>query len=233
MRRGLTPVCPQFQQPYRPEAEGRLALPKHECGLDVIALGGSLREAHHRRLPEMHQELRGRRMLLAPRTGPPLLERYDALVALSLADPLRLPQIAHAQGRILLALDGWQPDVGHEVLWGLRDCLSAEVLLARRLLSATQDALADLMDSVRQALGVPMVGVISDGHPALRGAVDKALPEVPHHLCHLHSLREAATSVSEADRHAKKALQKRVRGGRPIARQLAKRTAPEAEGRRG
>ena len=172
-------------------------------------------------------------MLLAPRTGPPLLERYDALVALSLADPLRLPQIAHAQGRILLALDGWQPDVGHEVLWGLRDGLSAEVLLARRLLSATQDALADLMDSVRQALGVPMVGVISDGHPALRGAVDKALPEVPHHLCHLHSLREAATSVSEADRHAKKALQKRVRGGRPMARQLAKRTAPEAEGRRG
>jgi hypothetical protein len=65
----------------------------------------------------MHQELRSRRMLIAPRTVQHLLERYDALVALSLTDPLRLQQITHAQGRIILALDGLQPDVGHEVLW--------------------------------------------------------------------------------------------------------------------
>ncbi len=38
------------------------------------------------------------------------------------------------QGQIILALDGLQPDVGHEVLWVLRDCLSGEVLLARSLL---------------------------------------------------------------------------------------------------
>jgi hypothetical protein len=40
-----------------------------------------------------------------------------------------------------LALDGLQPDVGHEVLWVLRDCLSGAVLLARSLLSATQPGL--------------------------------------------------------------------------------------------
>ena len=42
----ITPACPQFHQPYRPEAAGRLALPKHEFGLDIIALIGSLRHAH-------------------------------------------------------------------------------------------------------------------------------------------------------------------------------------------
>jgi hypothetical protein len=36
---------------------------------------------------------------------------------------------------VVLALDGLQPDVGHEVLWVVRDCLSGEVLLARSLLS--------------------------------------------------------------------------------------------------
>jgi len=162
-----------------------------------------------------------------------LLERYDALVALSLTDPLRLQQITHAQGRIILALDGLQPDVGHAVLWVLRDCLSAEILLARRLRSATQDDLADLIDFVRQALGVPIVGVIADGQPSLRGAVEKALPDVPPQLCHYHSLREAAKSIYEADRHAKKELKKRVRGVRPIARQMEKRTDPEAEVMRG
>jgi hypothetical protein len=48
IRRCLSPACPQFQQPYRPEEEGRLALPKHEFGLDVITLIGTLRYAQHR-----------------------------------------------------------------------------------------------------------------------------------------------------------------------------------------
>jgi hypothetical protein len=43
IRRCTNPVCPQFARPYRPEEEGRLALPKHEFGLDVIALVGTLR----------------------------------------------------------------------------------------------------------------------------------------------------------------------------------------------
>jgi hypothetical protein len=233
IRRCLTPTCPRFQHPYRPEAEGRLALPKHEFGLDVIALVGTLRHAQHRSVPEIHQELAQRRIAIAPRTVLHLLERYDELVALSLADPLRLQQVTQVHGRVILALDGLQPDVGHEVLWVLRDCLAAEVLLARSLLSATQDDLADLIREVKQALGVPIVGVISDGQSSIRGAVAKALPDIPHQLCHFHYLREAAKPVYEADRHAKKELKKRVRGVRPIERQLDKRTEPAAEVMRG
>ena len=37
IRRCLNRFHPQFRRPYRPEAEGRLALPKDEFGLDVIA----------------------------------------------------------------------------------------------------------------------------------------------------------------------------------------------------
>jgi len=46
-------------------------------------------------------------------------------------------QALSRQGRVILAIDGLQPDVGHEVLWVLRDCLSGEVLLAGSLLSST------------------------------------------------------------------------------------------------
>lgn len=62
-----------------------------------------------------------------------------------------------------LAIDGLQPDVGHEVLWVLRDCLSGEVLLARSLLSACEVELASLLREVQQALDVPIREVISDG----------------------------------------------------------------------
>jgi hypothetical protein len=233
IRRCINAACPQFQRPYRPEAEGRLALPKHEFGLDVIHLVGTLRYTQHRSLPEIHQELVRRRVAIAPRTVQHLLERYDELVALSVAKPHRLQQITKAHGRVILALDGLQPDVGHEVLWVLRDCLSTEVLLARSLLSATQEDLAALLQTVKKALTVPIVGVVSDGQRSIRCAVAQALPEVPHQLCHFHYLHEAAKPVYEADRHAKKELKKRVRGVRPIERQLAKRTDPEAEVIRG
>jgi hypothetical protein len=45
IRHCIPAACPQFRHPYRPEAEGRLALPKHEFGLDIIALVGTLRYA--------------------------------------------------------------------------------------------------------------------------------------------------------------------------------------------
>ena len=134
---------------------------------------------------------------------------------------------------MILALDGLQPDVGHEVLWVVRDCLSGEVLLARSLLSACEVDLANLLREVRQVIDVPIRGVISDGQHSIRKAVQAAFPDVPHQLCHFHSLREAAKPVYEADRHAKKELKKQLRGIRPIERGVEKRKDEEAEAIRG
>ena len=233
IRRCLNTACPQCRQPYRPEAEGRLALSKHAVGLDGMAFVAQQRYGPHRSVPAISQALIERRVDVAPRTVPNLLERYDALVALSLQAPLRLQRLTKARGRVILARDGLQPDVGHEVLWLLRAWLAGEVRLARRLLAATQDDLATLLREVKQALQVPIIGGITDGQPSIRAAVAHALPAVPHHWCHFPYLREAAKPIYEADRHAKKPLQKRGRGLRPIARTLEGRTAPAAEVMRG
>ena len=189
VRRCRDPDCPRCGRSVRPEAEGRIALPKHEYGLDVIATIGSLRYAQHRSVPEIHAELTRRGVVLCVRTVTNLLDRYDELLALSLADPQRLRRITAAAGRVILAIDGLQPDVGHEVLWVLRDCLSGEILLARSLLSSTRDDLAQLITEVQQALDVPIVGVVSDGQESIRNAVQKALKDVPHQLCHFHTVR--------------------------------------------
>src|SRR3989442_4392095 len=128
--------------------------------------------------------------------------------------------VACQQGQVLLAVDGMQPDVGHEVLWVIRDCLSGEVLLARSLLSARQQDLADLLGVVREAVGVPVVGAVSDGQHSIRKAIAQALPGTPHQLCQFHYLREAARPIYEADRHAKKELKKNVREVRGIERSV-------------
>ena len=134
---------------------------------------------------------------------------------------------------MILALDGLQPDVGHEVLWVVRECLSGEVLLARSLLSGTEESLAGLLREVADGLPVPVSGVVSDGQHPIRRAVGRVLPKVPYQLCQFHYLREAAKQVYEADRHAKKELKKHVRGVRPIERELEGRGDGEAETVRG
>jgi hypothetical protein len=233
VRRCRTPLCPRRAIPLRPEQEGRFALPEHEFGLDVIALIGSLRHAQHRSIPEIHAELTRRGVPLCLRTVTNLLDRYDELLALSLADTGRLRRVTAAAGRVILAIDGLQPDVGHEVLWVLRDYLSGEILLARSPLSSTHDDLARLITEVKEALEVSIVAAVSDGQDSIRKAFQKALAGVPHQLCHFHYLREAAKPIYEADRHAKKKLKKRVRGVRPIERKVEGRNGPEAEVIRG
>jgi len=71
--------------------------------------------------------------------------RYDELLSLWLKDRFRLQAIALKQGRVILAIDGMQPEVGHEVLWVIRDCLSGEILLAKTLLSSRNEDLAALL----------------------------------------------------------------------------------------
>jgi hypothetical protein len=220
-------------RPYRPEAEGRLALPRHEFGLDVLALIGSLRYAEHRSVPEIHHLLLGKDAGVSERTVTNLLGRYDELLAVALGDDRRLKKLLAGQARVLLAIDGLQPDVGHEVLWVIRDCLPGEILLAKSLLSARQGGLAALAAQVRDAVGVPIAGAASDGQHSIRNAIAKALPGVPHQLCQFHYLREAARPIYEADRRAKRELKKKVRQARAIERSVEGRADQEAEVVRG
>jgi hypothetical protein len=244
VRRCRNTACPQYHRPALPEEAGAWALPQAEFGLDVLALVGQLRYQEQRSVPQIHQVLRARGVEIAERSVTELLHRYEELVALRLGDATRLRAQLAQQGGVILAVDGLQPDVGHEVLWVLRDVRSGAVLLARSLLSATEDDLVPLLAEVRDALAgldgpdqahpvVPILGVVSDGQHSIRKAVAHALPGVPHQLCQFHYLREAARPIFEADRHAKKELKKRVRGVRPIERAVESRHDAEAEAIRG
>jgi hypothetical protein len=239
VRQCVTPTCPQYHRAYVPEEAGAWALPQGEFGLDVIALIGQLRSREQRSVPQMHQILRERGVAIAERSVTVLLHRYEELVALRLAGAAQRRDRLRPQGGVILALDGLQPDVGHEVLWVLRDVVSGEPLLARSLLGATADDLVPLLEEVRTVLSgeraqdaIPIRGVISDGQVSIRHAVARALPGVPHQLCQFHYLREAAKPIFEADRHAKKELKKRVRGVRPMERSLEGQTDAEAEAAR-
>ena len=170
---------------------------------------------------------------LSQRSVSHLLERYDELLALGLSNKQRLQEILRGYKQVILAIDGMQPDVGHEVLWVIRECLSGEILLVRTLLSARSEDLAVLLREVKESLVVPIAGVVSDGQQSIRKAVEIALPGVAHGLCHFHYLKEAAKVSYAADRHAKKELKKQVRGVRGVERSVANSDDPISETVRG
>ena len=229
VRRCHNPACPRHRQPVRPEEEGAWALPNGEFGLDVIARIGAVRYREHRSIPEIHRILQERHLAIAQRTVTNLLERYEELLALRLADQTRLKQLLTQQGHVILALDGLQPFKTQDVLWVLRDTLSGEVLLARSLDSARQEDLAEVLREVKDALPVPIVAVISDAQRPIRLAVQDVLPGVPHQLCQFHYLKEAAKPIVAADSHAKTELKKYTHGVHEIERSLATREEPEAK----
>src|SRR5882762_11053354 len=233
VRRCIQPDCPRYHVAYRPEEEGRWALPHGEFGLEVIALIGRWRFREHRSVPEMHRMLLSRGVSITERSVTHLMQRYEELVTLRITDHERIKTRLQKQDHVMLALDGLQPDVGHEVLWVIRDCLSGEILPAKSLLSARQQDLAGLLSAVKAACPVPVAGVVSDGQHSIRKAVRRVFPDVPYQLCQFHFLREAAKPMYEADRHAKKELKKKVRVVRGIERRTEGREGPEAEVIRG
>jgi len=236
VRHCVQPNCPRFHKLYRPEEEGRWALPHGEFGLEVIALIGSWRFREHRSVPEMHQGLLARGISVAQRNVTYLMQRYEELVTLRITDHERIKARLQKQGHVILALDGLQPDVGHEVLWVVRDCLSAEILLARPLLSSTQGDLTALLKEAKallEELVVPVKGLLSDGEETIRSAVAFVFPGVPHQLCQFHYLKDATELLYEADRHAKTVLKKQLRGVRPIERAVEEHRTPENEAIRG
>jgi hypothetical protein len=239
----LSPVSPAHP---RPEEAGAWALPHAEFGLDVLALVGYLRYREQRSVPQIHLALQQQGVAIAARSVTELLHRYEELVALRLGDATRLRDQLREQGGVMLALDGLQSDVGHEVLWVLRDrtvgrgaaCAQPVERDRRRPGAAARGGTgragrARSCPSGRAHPVVPIRGVVSGEQHSLRKAVARAVPGVPHQLCQFLYPREAARPIFEADHHARKQLKQRVLGVRPIEREVEERSDAQAEAIRG
>lgn len=222
------PSCPQRGVSERPADEGRWVLPKYTFGLDVIAYVGELRYQRQRTIAEIHSALHAQQVSISLKEIQLLSEAFLALVQTVIADDTQVLAQLRAQGGLILAVDGIQPEKGNETLWLLRDVRSARVLLARNLLSSGADELEPLFEEVKQ-LGVPVLGVVSDKQASLCLAVERVFPAVPHQLCHYHYLRDAAQPLCDADRAFKKQLKQKVRGLRDVERQVTARNDAEAD----
>jgi hypothetical protein len=229
--------CSTHQRSYRSAAADALALPGFSFGLDCVILVGHLRLAQQHTLDQAHQAIQARLrpfgLTMSRRETLYLFEAYCTLIraAQEIATDTAWQDQVRANGGLILSIDGIQPDKGNETVYLVRDVLSGRVLAAENVRVSDTETIKRLLAPVI-ALGLPVLGAISDAQESLCQAIAALWPTIPHQICQFHYLREASRPMYEVDRslrtQIRKAIQQPVRDVRgQLERHRAKLSPPD------
>ncbi len=125
-------------------------------------------------------------------------------------------------GGIIVAVEGIQQALGNETVYLVRDALTGRVLAAENVTSSETAVMKALLAPV-VALGVKVLGTITDAQESALLAVEQLWPSVPHQVCQFHALRDAIQPAYEADRAVKTAMGKQLQPKLKAVRKQLKR----------
>jgi hypothetical protein len=225
--------CPGHQRTYRSPQADALALPYFTFGLDIVLLVGRLRLREHQTVDEMHQELLRRLESLGVKISQRemlyLFEAYGTLMRASSEAKDDQPWLAQVEknGGIIVSVDGIQPEKGNETVYLVRDALTGRVLCAENVTSSETAVMKALLAPV-VALGVKVLGTMSDAKARELKAVEELWPEVPHQVCQFHVLRDASQSAFDADKAVKTAMRKKLQPKVRAVRKQLKKQVPKS-----
>jgi len=228
------PACPGHQTTVSPEAETALVMPYWVLAWDVFGWLGHRRFARHWSVPQLRDELRDRFAIpLSVDAIERYVGRYQRMVAARHQDPEEVAAAYRRAKGLILAIDGLQPEKGHETLYVVREVGRKRVWFAEALLSSNAAEVQRLLARARawvERLGLPVRCWLSDKQDAFVTGIAAEFPGVPHRYCVNHFLRDLAKPVLEADSQAKVQMRKKVRGLRDIERKvLAEQAAASAD----
>jgi hypothetical protein len=227
------PHCPAHPKTKSPELEATIAPPHWAIGWDVFCWIGHRRCSRHFAIPLIRSELRDAHAItLSDDAIAQYVQRYQAMLAARQQDPEALRQHYEAVEEIILAIDGLQPEKGHETLSVVRELTGKRVWFAAALLSATTDEVRRLIAQAKrwaERLNKTVVLWVSDKQDAFVTGIAAEFPGVPHRYCDNHFLRDVAQPVVAADSHAKVQMRRKVRGLRKVEQALLKHRRGAAE----
>jgi len=185
--------CPTAEKLYRPLEDIRLALPFMNYGLDVVLLVGEEHVHQKQSLRQIGRDLEERGIKVDQSHVGELLRAYLALCEANRSPEALVARLC-AQGGIVLMVDGVQFDNRSPVVYVCWDALSGTVLCSERQAFRGERDLEPLLMRVK-AMGIPMLGVVTDKDTGLVPAVEKVFPEVPRQLCQTHFLKNCAKGM--------------------------------------
>jgi DNA-binding transcriptional ArsR family regulator len=141
----------------------------------------------------------------------------DFLALLRAGQGAKIRQKLQPLTRLIIGLDGMQPEKGNTCLYIVRELQCGVTLLAEPLTDSSHETLSHhLLEPLKELateLRLTWGGVVSDAQESIRLAVAASLSGVPHQACQSHCLRDAGQVTFEADRALKKSLKAAFRAG--------------------
>jgi hypothetical protein len=215
--------CPGHHRTASPECEAAICLPRCILGWDVFCWIGQRRFSRHWSVPQIRWELQDSyRIGVSEDAVEDAIARYQAFVAAREQDPQRLAEAYRGVDKIVLSIDGLQPEKGHETLYVVRELTQKRIWFGEALVSSSADEVRRLIALARQwaeRLGKPVALWMSDKQEAFLSGIAAEFPGVPHRYCQNHFLRDVAKPMLEEDSHAKVQMRSKVRGLRAIERE--------------
>jgi hypothetical protein len=217
-----TRACPAHPQTLSPEAETAITMPWWVLGWDVVCWLGQRRFARHWSVGQLRAEMVDTYQIrLSADAIETSIHRYQQMLAARHCDPQMLAATYAQVDTVSLAIDGLQPEKGHETLYVVRELERKRVWFAEALLSSATAEVQQLLAQARvwaERLGKPVRLWISDKQDAFVRGIAAEFPEVPHQYCTNHFLRDVAQPVLDADSRAKVKMRRTIRGWRAIER---------------
>jgi hypothetical protein len=216
--------CPAHRHTLSPLAESQLTLPYWLIGWDVFSWLGFHRFSQHLSIPVLQTLLhKTHHIRLSEDSIAGYLQRYRCMVAARHQDAAVLAEHYKDIDKLVLTIDGLQPEKVHETLYVVRELRGKRVWFAEALLSSSAEEVRRLIAKAKDwatQLGKPVELWMSDKQDAFLKGIALEFPEVPHRYCQNHFLRDLAKPMLDQDSHAKVAMRKKVRGLRDIEKQI-------------
>jgi hypothetical protein len=217
-------ACPAHTQTLSPEAETTITMPWWVLGWDVVCWLGHRRFARHWSVQQLRTELADTYHIpLSDDAIERYIHRYQQMLAARHCDPQQLVAAYAQVDALILAIDGLQPEKGHETLYVVRELVQKRVWFAEALLSSATPEVQQLLVQARtwaERIGKPVRLWMSDKQDAFVQGIAAEFPGVPHRYCANHFLRDVAKPVLEADSRAKVKMRRTIRGLRTIEREV-------------
>lgn len=206
--------CINSKQVYRSaEAEG-LHLKGRQFGRDVIVHIGYRRFWYHQTIDEIHDWItQDIEMTLSLRQVLNLIG--DFLALLRAGQPAKIRKQLKQVQRLLIGVDGMQPEKGNSCLYIVRELNLGLTLLAENLDDSSDKTIRTRifqpLNELAQEMNLSWHGVVSDAQESIRTAMAQEFSGVPYQTCQSHCLRKAGELTFNTDRNLKKRLKSTFR----------------------